>query len=101
MSDISRVKILSALMDGRAWTATELSSVANISASTASSHLSKLLDCQLITVVAQGKHRYFRLAGKDIAELMESMMGISLNHGVHARVSTPVHLRGDAANLLI
>ncbi|EDL1270532.1 transcriptional regulator, partial [Salmonella enterica subsp. enterica serovar Typhimurium] len=93
MSDISRVKILSALMDGRAWTATELSSVANISASTASSHLSKLLDCQLITVVAQGKHRYFRLAGKDIAELMESMMGISLNHGVHARVSTPVHLR--------
>lgn len=27
MSDISRVKILSALMDGRAWTATELSSV--------------------------------------------------------------------------
>ena len=93
MSDISRVKILSALMDGRAWTATELSSVANISASTASSHLSKLLDCQLITVVAQGKHRYFRLAGKDIAELMESMMGISLNHGVHAKVSTPVHLR--------
>ncbi len=72
---------------------TELSSVANISASTASSHLSKLLDCQLITVVAQGKHRYFRLAGKDIAELMESMMGISLNHGVHAKVSTPVHLR--------
>lgn len=54
---------------------------------------SKLLDCQLITVVAQGKHRYFRLAGKDIAELMESMMGISLNHGVHAKVSTPVHLR--------
>lgn len=77
----------------RRWAASELSSVANISASTASSHLSKLLDCQLITVVAQGKHRYFRLAGKDIAELMESMMGISLNHGVHAKVSTPVHLR--------
>ncbi|MEH6180776.1 winged helix-turn-helix domain-containing protein, partial [Salmonella enterica subsp. enterica serovar Typhimurium] len=41
MSDISRVKILSALMDGRACTATELSAVANISASTASRHLAK------------------------------------------------------------
>ncbi|MEX9755742.1 ArsR/SmtB family transcription factor [Providencia vermicola] len=93
MSDISRVKILCALMDGRAWTATELSSVADISASTASSHLSKLVDSRLIIVIAQGRHRYFQLAGKEIAELIESMMGISLNYSVHAKISTPVHLR--------
>ena len=40
MADASRVKMLCALMDGRAWTATELATVAEVSASTASAHLS-------------------------------------------------------------
>ncbi len=62
IADISRVKILCALMDGRAWTATELSIVADISASTTSSHLSKLLSSGLISVISRGKYRYFRLA---------------------------------------
>lgn len=93
MSDASRVKILCALMDGRAWTATELSIAAEISASTTSSHLSKLVASQLITVIAQGKHRYFRLAGKEVAELIEAMMGITSNSFTSAKVSTPLHLR--------
>lgn len=93
MSDPSRVKMLCALMDGRAWTATELSVVAGISASTASAHLNKLLASQLITCLSQGRHRYFRLAGQDIAQLIEVMMGVSWRRVNPPMTRTPVALR--------
>jgi len=57
ISDPSRVSILCALMDGRAWTATELSAVAGIAASTASGHLSRLLSSGLVICLTQGRHR--------------------------------------------
>ena len=63
MADPSRVKMLCALMDGRAWTATELSAAADVAPSTASGHLTRLLDGKLITCLSQGRHRYYRLAG--------------------------------------
>lgn len=50
IADPSRVSILCALMDGRAWTATELSAVADIAPSTTSAHLAKLLNSHLISV---------------------------------------------------
>lgn len=77
MSDPSRVKILCALMDGRAWTATELSTVTEVAASTASAHLSRLLTNQLIICLSQGRHRYYQLAGNETAELIEMIMGVS------------------------
>ncbi|OAT25966.1 ArsR family transcriptional regulator [Buttiauxella ferragutiae ATCC 51602] len=93
IADPSRVSILCALMDGRAWTATELSSVANIAASTASAHLAKLLNSQLITCLSQGRHRYYRLAGVDIATLLETLMGVSMKTQKGCVTKTPVHLR--------
>lgn len=93
MSDPSRVKMLCALMDGRAWTATELSTVAGVSASTASAHLNKLLSSQLINCLSQGRHRYFRLAGQDIAELIERMMGVSWRRMNPPATRTPTALR--------
>ncbi|SQJ40851.1 arsR family transcriptional regulator [Salmonella enterica] len=54
IADPSRVSILCALMDGRAWTATELSAVANIAPSTASAHLAKLLQNRLVSCLSQG-----------------------------------------------
>ncbi len=93
IADPSRVSILCALMDGRAWTATELSSVANIAASTASAHLAKLLNSQLITCLSQGRHRYYRLAGRDIASLIETLMGVSMKTEQTFISKTPVHLR--------
>lgn len=93
MYDPSRVKILCALMDGRAWTATELSAVAGISASTASAHLNKLVTSQLITFLTQGRHRYFRLAGQDIAQLIELMMGVSWRRVQPPETRTPLSLR--------
>lgn len=93
MADPSRVKMLCALMDGRAWTATELSVAAGIAASTASAHLSKLVDNQLVCFLSQGRHRYYRLAGKEVAQLIEMMMGISWRRDKPLTTRTPVALR--------
>ncbi|VTP15719.1 HTH-type transcriptional regulator CmtR [Phytobacter ursingii] len=93
MADPSRVKMLCALMDGRAWTATELSVAAGVAASTASAHLSKLVDSQLVCFLSQGRHRYYRLAGKEVARLIEMMMGISWRRDKPFATRTPVALR--------
>ncbi len=93
MSDPSRARMLCALMDGRAWTATELSAVAEIAASTASAHLNRLLNHGLLVCVSQGRHRYYRLAGSDVAGLLENMMGVSMRQARALVTRTPVELR--------
>ena len=93
LSDPSRVSILCALMDGRAWTATELSTVAEVSASTTSGHLARLLSNGLVVCLAQGRHRYYRLAGPHIAGLLENLMGVSMQAHKALATSTPVTLR--------
>ena len=60
------------LMDGRAHTGGELARFVGVSPSTVSEHLSKLLDAAMVTVEAQGRHRYYRLAGPEVAELLEA-----------------------------
>jgi len=93
ISDPSRVSILCALMDGRAWTATELSVVAGIAASTASGHLNRLLSNGLVICLTQGRHRYYSLAGHHIAGLLENLMGVSMHTHKALVSSTPVYLR--------
>src|SRR5262245_2367208 len=73
VADRSRCAILSALCDGRALPASRLASEAGVSAATASSHLGKLTDAGLIVVEAHGRHRYYRLAGPDVARLLETL----------------------------
>src|SRR3546814_617496 len=68
-------------MTGQALTATELAAVAGITKQTASAHLAKLLDAQLLAVETQGRHRYFRLAERDVAQLLESLMGVAYRVG--------------------
>jgi DNA-binding transcriptional ArsR family regulator len=58
-------------------TATELATVAEVSASTASAHLSRLVSTHLLVCLAQGRHRYYRLAGADVAGLLENMMAMA------------------------
>lgn len=93
MSDPSRVSMLCALMDGRAWTATELCAVSDIASSTASAHLNKLLQGQLVSCLSQGRHRYYRLASREIAALLENLMGVSMRLSTPQKCSTPVNLR--------
>src|SRR4029434_2120624 len=81
IGDHARAEILTALMGGQALTATELAQVAGITKATVSSHLAKLLDAQLLTVQSQGRHRYYRLAHRDVAQLLEGLMGVAHSVG--------------------
>lgn len=89
IGDHARAEILTALMAGEALTATELAGVANLTKQTISSHLSKMLDAQLIAVENQGRHRYFRLADRDVAQLLESLMGVAYRTGALRVRSSP------------
>jgi DNA-binding transcriptional ArsR family regulator len=77
MGDRGRAAMLTALLDGRPLAAGELARTAGVSAQTASAHLARLLDGGLVTVVRQGRHRYYRLAGPEVAEVIEALSRIS------------------------
>jgi len=69
----ARVRMLYCLLDGHARTSTELAVVAEVSASTASAHLSRLKQERLVRVFVQGKHRYYSLAGANVANALEGL----------------------------
>ena len=71
----ARAQILAALMSGRAFTATELADVANVSRPTASSHLKHLQRARLVAARNAGRHRYFQIANAQVAAMLETMMG--------------------------
>ncbi len=79
--DPARANMLAALAGGKALTASELANEAGVTAQTASSHLSKLEAGGLISQVKQGRHRYFRLADRDVALMLESIMGVAARAG--------------------
>jgi DNA-binding transcriptional ArsR family regulator len=81
IGDPARANMLGALMSGRALTAGELANEAGITAQTASGHLGKLREAGLLIVEAQGRHRYFRLSGSDVAQVLEGLMGIAARTG--------------------
>jgi DNA-binding transcriptional ArsR family regulator len=73
LADPTRMTICTALLDGRAWTGGELARTAGVAASTASEHLSALVEAGLLAEDRQGRHRYVRLAGPGVAQLIEDM----------------------------
>lgn len=77
VGDPARANMLTALLDGVALTASELTLEAGVTKQTASSHLAKLEDAGLVAVEAQGRHRYYRLADPDVAGLLETLMGVA------------------------
>lgn len=85
VGDPARASMLTALMAGHALTATELSHEAGVTPQTASSHLAKLHDGGLVATERQGRHRYYRLAGPQVAAMLEALMGLA-EHAGHLRV---------------
>lgn len=73
IGDRARARVLAALGDGRALPATVLAREAGVSASTVSSHLAKLVDADLLSVVPQGRHRYFRITRPEVADALEAL----------------------------
>ncbi|WP_075997261.1 ArsR/SmtB family transcription factor [Salaquimonas pukyongi] len=82
IGDPARANILTALMSGKALTASELAGEAGVTLQTASSHLSKLEDARLIFQRKQGRHRYYTLADDDVGSLLEAMMGFAAKRGL-------------------
>ncbi|QKW37083.1 helix-turn-helix transcriptional regulator [Actinomadura sp. NAK00032] len=83
LADRARAVMLTVLLDGRPLAAGELARAAGVSAPTASAHLGKLLDGGFVTVVRQGRHRYYRLRGSEVAQVIEAL----------SRISPPVQVR--------
>lgn len=69
----ARARILSALCDGRALAASVLAAEAGVSAPTASAHLARLTAAGLIDVERSGRHRFYRLAGHQVATALEAL----------------------------
>jgi DNA-binding transcriptional ArsR family regulator len=82
----ARAAILVALSGGRALPAGELARAAGISAQSASGHLAKLVAGGLLAVQSEGRHRYYRMAGPEVAHVLEAL----------GAVSTPPRQRGVA-----
>lgn len=73
VADSARCQILLALRDGSSLPATRLAAEAGVSPATASSHLSKLTAAGLLTVQAQGRHRYYKVSGPQVHSLIEAL----------------------------
>jgi DNA-binding transcriptional ArsR family regulator len=87
VGDPARANMLTALLSGRALTASELAHQAGITPQTASSHLGKLEAGGLIEPEKQGRHRYYRLTGPDVAGVLEGLAGLAARAG-HMRLRT-------------
>ncbi|SEN81881.1 DNA-binding transcriptional regulator, ArsR family [Lihuaxuella thermophila] len=73
----SRAKMVQCLLDGRFHTATELAVYAGITPQTASHHLYKMTECNLVQVKKNGRHRYYRLSSAEAAQMIESLLCIA------------------------
>jgi DNA-binding transcriptional ArsR family regulator len=77
IGDPTRAGILTALLAGQALTASELAQTTRVTKQTISGHLGKLLAAKLIASESQGRHRYVRLADREVGHLLESLIGVA------------------------
>src|SRR5437016_12108732 len=78
VGDPARATMVSALLDGRALSASELALAARITPQTASSHLAKLTEAGVLSVVRDGRHRQFRLASPAVADMIDGIVSVAL-----------------------
>jgi DNA-binding transcriptional ArsR family regulator len=78
LGDPARATMVSALLDGRPLTASELAQTAGIRPQTASTHLAKLTAAGVLSVARRGRHRHFRLASAAVVEMIEGIVAVAL-----------------------
>ncbi len=81
IGDPARANMLLALKDDGVLSATELAHVAGVAANTASGHLARLTEAQIVTVERKGRHRYYCLAGDAVAEWLILKTFFRAGHG--------------------
>ena len=84
LADPSRAAMVLALMDGRSRSAKKLALDAGVTAQTASAHLRKLVDANMLVWQGQGRSKYFRLAGADVAQAVEALSSIEVQRALPA-----------------
>lgn len=92
-ADPTRAAVCGALMTGTAWTPSELAQFCSVSRSTMSEHLALLKGLGIVDEVKQGRHRYIRLAGPEVAGIVESLAAFS-----DVRFHSPRSLNASRAN---
>ncbi|WP_020423156.1 helix-turn-helix transcriptional regulator [Amycolatopsis sp. ATCC 39116] len=75
-ADPARVRVLTALADGRALAASVLAVEAGLSAPGVSAHLAKLREAGLVEAERSGRHRFYRLR-PDAVEILETLARFS------------------------
>ena len=78
IGDATRATMVSALLDGRPLSASDLAAAARITPQTASTHLAKLTEAGVLSVIRVGRHRYFRLASPAVVEMIEGIVAFAL-----------------------
>jgi DNA-binding transcriptional ArsR family regulator len=89
----ARTRMMLCLVDGLARTSTELAVIGEVSPSTASVHLNRLKAENLVKVQVQGRHRYYRLAGPNVARALEQLSVLAGTDRTNFEPKTPVRLR--------
>jgi len=85
VGDPARATMMSALLDGRALAASELASAARITPQTASTHLAKLTEAGVLSVVRSGRYRYFRLASPTVTDMIDGIVALALEKRPQSR----------------
>jgi len=93
LADASRARMLSYLLGGELASASELAACASVSASTASAHLSQLLDAGLVSCEPRGRHRYYRLADAEVAHALEALALVAERGSHEAEWARPARAR--------
>ncbi|ALM54148.1 ArsR/SmtB family transcription factor [Halomonas huangheensis] len=93
IAEPARTRMLCALMDGHARTSTELAAIAEVSPSTASAHLARLKSLTLVNLHVQGRHRYYSLADRRVATVLEGLMVIGQDQRPTFTSNAPSRLR--------
>ena len=78
VGDSARATMVTALLDGRALTASELAAAARVTPQTASAHLAKMTEAGLLSVVRDGRHRHFRLASTTVSDMIDAIVAVAL-----------------------
>lgn len=81
IGDPARANMLTALMTGAALTVTELAVEAGVTVQTASGHLARLEAGGLVVPRRSGRHKYFTLAGPEVAGALEALLGLAASRG--------------------
>lgn len=77
LSDPTRSLILLSLMDGTIHPSNELAYIAKVKPQTASFHLHKMLEANLVSVEKHGRHCYYKLKNSETAKIIEQLLIIS------------------------